>query len=193
MHQSRSHHPVPLGPSIRVDAGAAGPATHAAMYLILAGGRDVRQGRRHLDVPVSRRRQHRPDHRLPALRPARCRSCQAVLPSMAMFRKGQVHNIGGRDIRTQAVFVAGLFGVAALVSGDPDFYVPFQSSQQNRHARQHGPRASDWLARSFELHFVRGPKADDGQKPELSDVTARKGLDTRGPLRKPRAVDELMS
>ena len=33
--------------------------------------------------------------------------------AMAMIRKGQVHNIGGRDIRTQAVFVAGLFGVAA--------------------------------------------------------------------------------
>jgi hypothetical protein len=33
--------------------------------------------------------------------------------AMAMMRKGQVRNIGGRDIRTQATFVAGLFQVAA--------------------------------------------------------------------------------
>jgi hypothetical protein len=33
--------------------------------------------------------------------------------AMAMIRKGQVHSIGGRDMRTQAVFVADLFGVAA--------------------------------------------------------------------------------
>jgi transposase, IS6 family len=30
-----------------------------------------------------------------------------------MIRKGQVHNIGGRDIRAQAALVAELFGVAA--------------------------------------------------------------------------------
>jgi transposase, IS6 family len=32
---------------------------------------------------------------------------------MAMIRKGQVRNIGGCDMRAQATFVAGLFGVAA--------------------------------------------------------------------------------
>jgi hypothetical protein len=32
---------------------------------------------------------------------------------MAMIRKGQVRNISGRDIRTQAAFIAGLFQVAA--------------------------------------------------------------------------------
>ena len=31
-----------------------------------------------------------------------------------MIRKGQVRNIGGSDIRAQAEFIAGLFGVAAL-------------------------------------------------------------------------------
>jgi transposase, IS6 family len=30
-----------------------------------------------------------------------------------MIRKGQVRNIGGSDMRTQATFVAGLFGIAA--------------------------------------------------------------------------------
>ena len=33
--------------------------------------------------------------------------------AMAMIRKGQAHNIGGRDMRAQATFVAGLFQVAA--------------------------------------------------------------------------------
>ena len=33
--------------------------------------------------------------------------------AMAMIRKGQVRNIGGSDMRTQATFVAGLFGIAA--------------------------------------------------------------------------------
>ena len=32
---------------------------------------------------------------------------------MAMIRKGQVQNIGGRDIRAQATFIAGLFQIAA--------------------------------------------------------------------------------
>jgi transposase, IS6 family len=32
---------------------------------------------------------------------------------MAMMRKGQVQRIGGRDMPTQATFVAGLFQVAA--------------------------------------------------------------------------------
>jgi hypothetical protein len=32
---------------------------------------------------------------------------------MAMIRKGQVRNIGGGDMRTQAAFIAGLFGIAA--------------------------------------------------------------------------------
>jgi hypothetical protein len=32
---------------------------------------------------------------------------------MAMISKGQVHNIGGRDMRAQAVLVADLFDVAA--------------------------------------------------------------------------------
>jgi len=31
----------------------------------------------------------------------------------AMIRKGQVRNIGGRDMRAQATFIAGLFGIAA--------------------------------------------------------------------------------
>ena len=33
--------------------------------------------------------------------------------AMAMIRKGQVHNVGGRDMKAQAAFVANLFGVAA--------------------------------------------------------------------------------
>ena len=32
---------------------------------------------------------------------------------MAMIRKGQVYNVGGRDMQAQAAFVAGLFDVAA--------------------------------------------------------------------------------
>jgi hypothetical protein len=32
---------------------------------------------------------------------------------MAMMRKGQVRNVGGRDMRAQASFVAELFQVAA--------------------------------------------------------------------------------
>jgi transposase, IS6 family len=32
---------------------------------------------------------------------------------MAMIRKGQVRNIGGRDMRAQATFITGLFGIAA--------------------------------------------------------------------------------
>jgi transposase, IS6 family len=32
---------------------------------------------------------------------------------MAMIRKGQVRHVGGRDMRAQATFIAGLFGVAA--------------------------------------------------------------------------------
>jgi IS6 family transposase len=38
--------------------------------------------------------------------------CQCY-DAMAMMRKGQVRNIGGRDIRTQAAFIAGLLQVAA--------------------------------------------------------------------------------
>jgi hypothetical protein len=33
--------------------------------------------------------------------------------AMAMIKKGQVRNIGGRDIMAQAEFIAGLFQVAA--------------------------------------------------------------------------------
>lgn len=33
--------------------------------------------------------------------------------AMAMIRKGQVHNVDGRDMKAQTAFVAGLFGVAA--------------------------------------------------------------------------------
>jgi len=33
--------------------------------------------------------------------------------AMAMVRKGQVHNVGGRDMKAQAAFVASLFAVAA--------------------------------------------------------------------------------
>jgi transposase, IS6 family len=32
---------------------------------------------------------------------------------MAMIRKGQVHNVDGRDMREQAAFIAELFAVAA--------------------------------------------------------------------------------
>jgi len=32
---------------------------------------------------------------------------------MAMIRKGQVHNVGGRDMPAQAAFIAELFEVAA--------------------------------------------------------------------------------
>jgi hypothetical protein len=32
---------------------------------------------------------------------------------MAMIRKGQAHQIGGRDMQAQAGFVAALFGAAA--------------------------------------------------------------------------------
>ena len=32
---------------------------------------------------------------------------------MAMIRKGQVRNIGGRDIRAQATLIAGVFEIAA--------------------------------------------------------------------------------
>jgi len=32
---------------------------------------------------------------------------------MAISRKGQVHNISGRDMKAQATFIAGLFNVAA--------------------------------------------------------------------------------
>jgi len=31
----------------------------------------------------------------------------------AMIRKGQVRNIDGRDVRTQAIFIAGIFDSAA--------------------------------------------------------------------------------
>ena len=31
---------------------------------------------------------------------------------MAMIRKGQVRNIGGRDMQAQAAFAAGLFRIA---------------------------------------------------------------------------------
>jgi IS6 family transposase len=41
------------------------------------------------------------------------RRTRAGHEAMAMMRKGQVRNIGGRDIRTQATFIAGLFQVAA--------------------------------------------------------------------------------
>ena len=37
----------------------------------------------------------------------------AGFEAMAMIRKGQVQNIGGRDIRAQATFIAGLFQIAA--------------------------------------------------------------------------------
>jgi transposase, IS6 family len=37
----------------------------------------------------------------------------AGFEAMAMIRKGQVQNIGGRDIKAQAAFIAGLFQIAA--------------------------------------------------------------------------------
>ena len=33
--------------------------------------------------------------------------------AMAMIRKGQVRDIGGKDIKAQAELIAGLFGIAA--------------------------------------------------------------------------------
>jgi transposase, IS6 family len=32
---------------------------------------------------------------------------------MAMIRKGQLRTVSGRDMRAQASFIAGLFGIAA--------------------------------------------------------------------------------
>ena len=37
----------------------------------------------------------------------------AGFEAMAMVRKEQVHKVGGRDMKVQAAFVAGLFGVDA--------------------------------------------------------------------------------
>jgi len=37
----------------------------------------------------------------------------AAYEAMAMIRKGQLYNIGGRDMQAQVAFVAGLFQVAA--------------------------------------------------------------------------------
>jgi len=33
--------------------------------------------------------------------------------AMAMIKKGQVHNVDGRDMKAQAAFVAGVFRIAA--------------------------------------------------------------------------------
>jgi hypothetical protein len=49
--------------------------------------------------------------------PVRYRDLELMLQDrgyepMAMMRKEQVRNIGGRDIRTQAALIAGLFQVA---------------------------------------------------------------------------------
>jgi len=41
------------------------------------------------------------------------RQTLAGYEAMAMIRKGQVHNLGGRDMKAQAAFVAGVFRVAA--------------------------------------------------------------------------------
>jgi len=47
----------------------------------------------------------------------KARTCyQAAIrsqPTVAMVKKGQVHNFGGRAMKAQATFVAGLFAVAA--------------------------------------------------------------------------------
>ncbi len=50
------------------------------------------------------------------------------------------------------------------------------------HARQRGPRASDWLARSFRSHLVRGPgpTTDRSQKPR--GEAANEELDTGRPI-----------
>lgn len=53
----------------------------------------------------------RPGLGLGSLRTAR--TTLAGYEAMAMVRKGQVRDVGGRDIRAQATFVAGLFGVTA--------------------------------------------------------------------------------
>jgi transposase-like protein len=37
----------------------------------------------------------------------------AGFEAMAMIRKGQVRNIGGKDIQTQTAFIAGLFQISA--------------------------------------------------------------------------------
>jgi hypothetical protein len=37
----------------------------------------------------------------------------AGFEAYAMIPKGQVRNIGGRDIRAQAIFIAGIFDSAA--------------------------------------------------------------------------------
>jgi hypothetical protein len=52
----------------------------ASMQRLLARRRDLHQGQRHLDLPVSRRGQPRPDDRLPAFRSAGRRSRHAIFP-----------------------------------------------------------------------------------------------------------------
>ena len=41
------------------------------------------------------------------------RKTLAAFEAYAMIRKGQVRNIDGRDIRAQAIFIAGIFDGAA--------------------------------------------------------------------------------
>jgi len=53
----------------------------------------------------------RPSLGFASLRTAR--KTLAGYEAMAMVRKGQVDNVGGRDMKAQAAFVAGLFAVAA--------------------------------------------------------------------------------
>jgi transposase-like protein len=43
----------------------------------------------------------------------RARRTLAGYEAMAMIRKGQIRHIGGKDIRTQSEFIAGLFKIAA--------------------------------------------------------------------------------
>lgn len=53
----------------------------------------------------------RPDLSFDSLQTAR--RALAGYEAMAMVRKGQVQNVGGRDMKAQAAFLAGLFAVDA--------------------------------------------------------------------------------
>ena len=49
--------------------------------------------------------------------PRTARRTLAGYEAVAVIRKGQVYNVGGRDRRAQTTFVASLFGVAAQTEG----------------------------------------------------------------------------
>ena len=52
--------------------------------------------------------------------------------AMAMIRKGQAKNTGGRDMQAHATFVAGLFGIGAEPHSLLPQHGPIQTLQHNR-------------------------------------------------------------